>query len=146
MDEGKYPGKVEAEIHLQLKTESSVNQVIIKVSLRKSNNIFSFLVKRVRKNFINQVYDFREKNYNGLKEITKLSKYNNEQPFHKCHMQNVNKQDRTVIPLKFIYAKSHILKETTIYSAWPILPQFPIGPNRNAFNVVTFKKQITSML
>jgi len=31
MDEGKYPGKVEVALSLQLKTESPANQVAIKV-------------------------------------------------------------------------------------------------------------------
>lgn len=31
MDEGKYPGKVEVEMPLQLETESPTNQVVIKV-------------------------------------------------------------------------------------------------------------------
>lgn len=62
MDERKYPGKVEVEMPLQLKTESPANQVVIKVPLIKSNNIFSFLVERMRKNFISQVYDVKKKN------------------------------------------------------------------------------------
>lgn len=61
MDERKYPGKVEVEMPLQLKTESPAKQVVIKVPLIKSNNIFSFLVERMRKNFISQVYDVKNK-------------------------------------------------------------------------------------
>lgn len=45
MDERNYPGKVEVEMPLQLKIESSANQVVIKAPLIKSNNIFSFLEK-----------------------------------------------------------------------------------------------------
>lgn len=62
MDERKYPGKVEVEMPLQLKTESPAKQVVIKVPLIKSNNIFSFLVERMRKNFISQVYDVKKQN------------------------------------------------------------------------------------
>lgn len=51
MDERNYPGKVEVEMPLQLKTESPANQVVIKVPLIKSNNIFSFLEKEWGRTF-----------------------------------------------------------------------------------------------
>lgn len=41
----------------------------------------------MRKNFITQVYDLKEKSYNGLKETTNM-KSKNEQCFYKFHMQN----------------------------------------------------------
>lgn len=72
MDERKYPGKVEVEMPLQLKTESPANQVVIKVPLIKSNNIFSFLVERMRKNFISQVYDVKKK----TKQLQWLERHN----------------------------------------------------------------------
>lgn len=70
MDEGKYPEKAEVEMLLQLKTESPANQVVIKAPLIKSKSVFSFLVERMRKNFISQVYDLKEKSYNDLKQKT----------------------------------------------------------------------------
>lgn len=71
--EGKYPGKLDVEMPLQLKIESAANQVVIKVPLIKSNNMFTFLVERMKKNFTGKVCDLKEKSYNGLKE-----KFNNE--------------------------------------------------------------------
>lgn len=57
-EEKKYTGKVDDEMLLQLKTECPTNQMVKKVPLAKANNVFSLLVRRVRKN-INQVYDLK---------------------------------------------------------------------------------------
>lgn len=48
MDEEKYSGKAEVEMLLQLKTESPANQVVMKIPWAKTNNIFSFLIEKMR--------------------------------------------------------------------------------------------------
>lgn len=88
---------------LQLKTESPANQVAIKVPLIKSNNVFSFLVERMRKNFIGQVYDLKEKSYNGLKETTDSQNTTVSKPFYKFHKQ------------KYYINKSRLLSHSPYY-------------------------------
>lgn len=80
MDERNYPGKVEVEMPLQLKTESPANQVVIKVPLIKSNNIFSFLEKEWGRTFYQSGLWCKKKkqnSYNGLKETTSQNTMNN---------------------------------------------------------------------
>jgi hypothetical protein len=87
----------------------------------------------MRKNFISQVYDLKEKSYNDLKETNcQNMKMNN---FHKFYMQNyyINKRSYYRIFLKQICTDKYILSTGYHLSHIAILPLFLLGHSRNYF-------------